>query len=138
MLSVLIVEENKEWQETEKRSLEKALGNVNIDIAETLDTAMHLVTTNNYDAYIIGSDFPWAEGKKSETLGLTLANHIANTKSSYDKILIVSGRDETLDEAQRLGMITYTKGTPNPSKNYRNLLNLGQDIKAQLVAEQPL
>lgn len=130
MAKVLVVEDSKIWQDLHKDILEEILGQDTIDIAANYSTALALLESNVYDMYILDGEFPRESGDP-QPLGISLAKHIAENfrEGSYEHIRIVTGRDSTLDEAQALGIIAYTKGNADKEKGYKDFYQLEEDVK---------
>lgn len=132
MAKALVVEDDPNWQGINKRSLEGIMGEGNVDIVASYEEAISLLSSKLvYDAYVLDGEFPRTSGDP-EPLGIPLAKEIAEGEGSYEKIRLVSGKEPIMDEAQKLGIVTYTKGNANEEKGYRDIFQLSTDIKDAL------
>ncbi len=130
-MKALVVDDDPNWQGISQRGLERVLGAGNVDLAASYSSAVALMETNKYDAYLLDGEFPRESGNP-EGLGIELAQRIKEREGSFDRIRLLSGNKRILDQAQELGIITYTKSMADEDKGYKDFMDLGADIQEML------
>jgi len=128
---ILLAEDDSTWQGILKSVLEDLVGSDSVDLAATwVEAKGFLAGGDEYLAYVLDGE----EGKRpnAKPFGIPLARQIIEKEGSPDKIRVISGNPEILDEAQGLGITTYTKGTPNNEKGYRDAFKIKADLAEML------
>lgn len=116
MTRVLVVEDHNKWQELYKNCLESILGKGNVDIVDNYDDAISMLN-QDYGVYIIDGQFLNHSDGDLQLLGILLSKEIGKKEGGYDKIVMVSSSNDSLSQAQCLGITKfYNKFSLNENK----------------------
>ncbi len=113
MIRALIVEDHAKWQKFYRNCLESMLGEGNIDITDNYGDAISRLG-QEYGLYVVDGQFFKSPDGELELLGIKLAEDIGKKEGGYDKIVMVSSSEDTLSQAQCLGVTNvYNKFSLN-------------------------
>ncbi len=133
MTKVLVVEDHPQWKRRLKDGLAEVVGRRNVHTADNYETAVSMLGLD-YSAYVLDGNFPKRKNGNPEPLGIEFAQAIHQRGVSYDKITMISGDSDTLQQARELGITrVYNKLSPNRGKGERDIGTLVDDLRPLLT-----